>query len=83
MFTADGTLVIFKMNTFCHPTLPELNVLFFFLYKNCYFLRSRLALSSSLQSLLLASFVDTLYIRKFNIGHREAATQSRVGHLHK
>lgn len=32
MFTADGTLVIFKMNTFCHPTLPELNVLFFSFY---------------------------------------------------
>lgn len=32
MFTADRTRVIFKMNTFCHPTLPELNVLFFFFF---------------------------------------------------
>lgn len=32
MFTADRTRAIFKMNTFCHPTLPELNVLFFFFF---------------------------------------------------
>lgn len=28
VFTPDGTLVIFKMNTFCHATFPKLNVLF-------------------------------------------------------